>query len=269
MAIYIFCDVGYEIGVKVGRGDPSRCIAEAQGYSPRGIECVAYWDVSVERESALEKVIHSSLGQRFGTLRLPTEDNPRNGKEWFRATPVQSIKLVRSELKDDPRSTGLKCSRVFDKLRSEPHYKGRLVLWVVKEFETGAIKLYQCSEWSSPREMRRRYSRNGFAQVAALVYRSKPSPAANESMDSLRKSCLDRFPTPTGRKEYGWFESSVDRSDVEAFLKDNSRNHGLELESVIDISTAAGRPPGVRVSYHASGGVPHSELPSFERIWWQ
>ncbi len=269
MAIYLFRDVGYEMGVKVGRGDPCRCYAEAQGYSPRGIECVAYWDVPVDRESALEKSLHLSMGQEFGALRLPTDDGPRNGKEWFRATPVESICFISTELERDPKSSALNCSRAFDKLRSEPHYKGRLVLWIMEEFETGAMKLYQCSEWSSPREIRRRYSRNGFAQVAAFAYRGKASLAANEALDRLRKSCLDRLATPTGRREYGWFENSVVRSDVEAVLNDNSRNHGLELENVSDISTAAGRPKGVRVSYHANGGVPHAELATFERIWWQ
>jgi len=155
-----------------------------------------------------------------------------------------------------------------DPLASKAHYKGRLVLWIMEECLTGRVKLYQCSEWKSPRERRKRYSRQGFQPVAAFTYVDGVSLAINQRTDSIREATLKHFGTAAGKAMHGWLGEKVGGSDVITRLEDVDDRFLSQIE---DIRTEAGRPCGVRRSYTGSGSqIDPQEIEScFAEVWWR
>lgn len=154
-----------------------------------------------------------------------------------------------------------------DPLASTPAYKGRLVLWMMQEKLTGSLKLYQCSEWKSPREKRRRYSRNGYRAHSAVTYLAKASLPNNHKLDAIRNDCIRHFGAAPGKDRFGWLAKNVQAEAVQRWLLDN---HGEFLEPVGDITSNHGRPCGVRQTYNKMAeNIPESELAScFAEIWW-
>jgi hypothetical protein len=265
MAIYAFRDTGYDRETKVGRGDAVTCFHDAQGYSPRGIECIALWEVGKENESGIEETIHRQLGDSHGQFTSPDASKPYSGEEWFRLHATEAAETISEILRARPSPALKPRGQRKDKLLSKPTYKGRLVLWIMEEFHTGRLKVYQCSEWRSPREIRKRYSRNGFRAVGAYTYGANVSLCRNEEVDKLRLQCLEKFGAPAGREHLGWLVAGPKKEEVEHFVLRSSKG---SLLPVTDFLSESARPCGVRIDYN-KGLIPEAEIRScFKAVWW-
>lgn len=260
--VYAFRDPRYEIGIKVGCGSLANCLHDAQGYAPDGVFCEAYWPIpSSEPARVAEARVHEALKRRrINRLEVASGGATRSGTEWFdcdRAEAVRTTSEVLGTALEGPPVRGLRA----DKVLSSPARQGRLVLWVLEECLTRRLKLNTCSEFMSPIAPRRRYSRNGYREVAAYVIEPPISLGTNKRLFEIRREVLSRYARDERAAHYGWCSDGFDRHRLTTELSNYS-----ELDIWPDLSV---RPPGVRPSYTGKGSsVPDAELDLFSRKWW-
>jgi hypothetical protein len=251
-AIYVFRDIRYSDSVKVGHGDPNDLNKRAQGHSPEGMECVATWDV-IQRAKDLEREIHQYLRKIFGQL-----EYPNCGEEWFWVPAdkvvVEIEKFFIENNKKYERADNVEANcRNKDFMQSEPSlgrngkatYPGRLVLWLMEEFQTERLKLYQCSEWFSPNQRIRTYSRNGFFPISFVTYRELISLSNNDRINRIRKETISNICAPIGREKYGWLIDGTKAEDVVEAVAELSCEF-LDDWSIFAQSANGKRPRGIR-----------------------
>lgn len=261
--VYAFRDPRYETGIKIGYGNLLACLHDAQGYAPEGIVNEAHWTVPENRAPrAVESGFHSAL-LKAGIQPLDVRDGAetRSGQEWFDCTLTDAIMVGRSILGEPGGSTRIKGLRK-DKVLSSPSAQGRLVLWILQECLTGRLKLNACSEFKSPTARRRRYSRNGYREIAAWVIEPPISHATNHRLFEIRRHLLARFAADGRAANYGWCREGTTPDHLNAALAEHP-----ELAQWLDLSR---RPTGVRASYTGPGSnVPVDELSAFSEHWWR
>lgn len=261
-SVYVFFDPRYDIGVKVGRGNLANCLHDAQGYAPDGLECAGAWQFATSSQSiAAEKDAHRAM-QDNGYERLvsPSTGDHRNGTEWFVSSIQDSVSLLSGLFLSPVINYSIESLRQ-DKLLSTPRREGRLVLWIFKEELTGRLKLNTCSEFQSPREMRRRYSRNGFSEEAAYVIDPPITLATNQRLYDIRKKITEKFGYGERSQRFGWLSNGVEISNLESEFG--------SIQELIRISDMQERPLGVRPSYTGQRThVPVVEKPVFGETWW-
>lgn len=262
MHVYVFSDPRYERGIKVGKGKLPDCFHDAQGYAPGGLICLRLWSFpSLQQAKTWERAAHAAL-QAAGFPRLAHHPKLcRNGVEWFDATPDEGLPVL-EHLFQSSGKEGLKL-RTFrqDKVLSTPHRQGRLVLWIFKELLTDRLKISTCSEFASPRERARRYSRNGYEEVAAYVIPPPISLQTNKRLFDIRRQLLELYGSGERSLRFGWLREGVKLSEITSFLAE-----AFELEKLQDLNQ---RPVGVRPSYTGDSQVPEAEFSAFTRIWWR
>jgi len=262
-AVYVFSDPRYEIGVKVGYGRLGACLGDAQGYSPEGLVCSGAWSFADREASAsAEKKAHSALTEHgIMKLSLPDSNAPRNGTEWFECSADIAVSILEELFA--AQAEPFQLPRLGqDKVLSKPERQGRMVLWVFKEELTDHLKISACSEFTSPIAARRRYSRNGYTELAAYVARPPIDLAKNQFLYATREKMLADFGTGERSQKYGW----VSNAAVEACLIE-ALGAVEELSRLTNLSI---RPTGVRPSYTGSRcHVPDNEFHVFSEIWWR
>lgn len=258
--VYVFKDAGYDIGVKIGRGVRSN-LASAQSYAPRRIEMVAAWRIAADQASKIETECTAGLP------RLTPEgiafEAARNGKEWFNLCAGDAIDALTKFFHRPPDEKAWEITNPGDIFQSPISRPGRMMIFCHKEHLTGRLKVHATSEWQSPLERRRRYSRNGFAQMMAFTHMGKMcSLELNNGVLSTWRRIVDRFAENPNNCR-GWLSRRATRDSV----RDVALAGGF-LTEIDDIQTSAGRPPGVRTRYNASGSIPDAELALFAERWW-
>jgi hypothetical protein len=250
--IYVFRDTGYDIGVKVGRSS-SRFGAwdDAPSYSPRQMQYVAGWRVDLPEQPGVSKGAAASQVERSVAAQLgPNLVYPRNGREWFRLSAADAIERISSALRSEPslRDGHTQKNVTNDQFRNPgPHriaeHRFKLVAWVYREHLTGRIKTQVNDDWTNPFETRRRYSRNGFEEIAAFSYPGPVSSAGNiQTHEVWRKVMKALGPGPEDRF-YGWLSDGVVPSDAARIYGEALRSLPLEKGNC---------PPGVRKRYNVS-----------------
>lgn len=252
--IYAIQDDDYKCSTKIGAcGSPNgmRCWAAVPCYSPRSMSYRDGWRVefpftdihgkSYETLKKLERHIHHCLFD----ARL---DLGRNGLEWFRLSASDARERVGEILSRIATASDRHIGRVVtnDQFRN-PHplkldeWEWKIVAWVYQEGETGRVKTQYIDDWNTPKEMHRRYSRNGFQELAAFSYEGSPNIQANKRVHKAWQEVMCRFAHSSHDTVYGWLKENVTPREVIHLY----RSLGLaELDIVVSAP-----PQGVRVRH--------------------
>lgn len=261
-SVYIFRDERYSHGAKVGKGRIISCLHDAAGYSPGVMLCVGFWCFSNSREAYdAEKSLHDHLRQRgIHHMELPNSDVPRNGTEWFDLCPSEAVKIGDRFFRRTHDIAHLSGTRQ-DKVLSRPSREGRLLLWIYEECITKQIKINTCSEFKSPTEQRRRYSRNGYQQVAAFSIDPPFTLEGNQMVFQAREDTISYFGESIGKGQFGWLSRDLKLQEVVHYLS--------KIPSLVRITDIETRPVGTRPSYTgAKCHIPTDELRFFPDPWW-
>jgi hypothetical protein len=245
--IYAFRDARYEKGIKIGWEKSSKgnkYIDIAQSYSPAEIVYEAAWEIfeEVKGRSGSNKIEERACE---GLLSLTY---PNNGKEWLDVDVEKCLSKVSTNLKTKPIKIILGKYSNYDDFRSpktidDPRMtKFKQVLWVYEEHLSGRVKVQRIDDWQTPREQRKRYSRNGFCPVAAFTYEGRITLQKNLAIHDNWKAVLEKFNTPTDNSTYGWLPCCVSAKDVTSFLSNT--------DFVALTPPFSNKPDGVRTSYN-------------------
>lgn len=224
--IYAFTDCGYDSGIKVGRCGSATGLAawdDAPSYSPRPMHYVAGWQVQFPLTTATGRVFHraTDLEHYVHDLCAPALSFPRNGREWFDIDGPEAIRRISHALDFGPTATnrhrGITVAN--DQFRN-PHPRrlstGRfkVVAWIYEEHLTGRVKTQLVDDWTTPTEIRRRYSRNGFAERHAFTYEGPVVPAANIALFRAWQVAMQELGPGPLDQAYGWLNEGVTREQV-------------------------------------------------------
>lgn len=268
--IYAFRDNGYERGVKIGRGASSN-LTTAQCFTPRGVAFLGAWEVGLHQKvTVVEAAALKRLDSRRFVLPGFSIENTRTGREWFDLTPPEAVELISEALSLSPCPEPWRVRATpADEYQSIDRKPGRMMVFVQEECETRRLKVNSVSEWTSPRERQRRYSRNGFGQIAAYTYLD-PEVTIDQNFKVVEaRLALFRRYACNPKSSLGWLPEAAAREEVSHFLS------GAGLTKISDIISSAGRPPGVRVAYNKGTdekyemGIPREELAHFPSPWWK
>lgn len=221
--IYAFADSGYENGVKVGRSSTAfGAWDDAPCYSPRPLLYLASWKVDIPAApgvargvaaSAVERSVHAVLGESLTF--------PRNGREWFDITSSDALERLSNALRSAPSVVdGHRGRRVTNDQFRNPHptklsrHPLKIVAWVYREHLTGRLKTQVIDDWTTPFEVRRRYSRNGFEEIAAFAYEGEPSSEGNAQVYAAWLITMKMFGAGTDDTVYGWLPAGVAVEDI-------------------------------------------------------
>lgn len=248
--IYAIADTGYDSGVKVGRSSTAMGIWDAvPSYSPRPMRYLAAWRIplggpSAKTASAVERNVHDAVGAPFV--------RPRNGREWFDVTTTEAIARITAHLGCEPEIVDGHISRIVtnDQFRN-PHPRRlgqhalKVVVWVYREDLSGRLKTQFVDDWTTPFEIRRRYSRNGFAELAAFSYQGAPSGDGNLHVLAAWTAVVTRFGQGPDDQHYGWLDPLANPADVFAkYIDFGLKQVALDRRSApVGVRAAYNRPP--------------------------
>lgn len=251
--IYAFAESGYENGVKVGRSSTAFGVwNDAPCFSPTPLIYLAGWKVDIPETpaatrgvaaNAVERSVHAVLGRSLAF--------PRNGREWFDITLSDALERLSNALRAAPTvADGHLGRRVTNDQFRNPHPRKlrghplKIVAWIYREHLTGRLKTQIIDDWTAPFELRRRYSRNGFEEIAAFAYDGEPSSERNAQVYAAWSATMKAFGPATDDTVYGWLSAGVVVEDVAASYV----GAGL-AQLVMDRQCC---PTGVRASYNRS-----------------
>jgi hypothetical protein len=249
--IYVFADSGHDTGVKVGRSSTAfGAWNDAPCYSPRAMTYVAGWQQDLPDEAGKTRAAAANaLERRLHALLIPRLTFPRNGREWFDIAPAEAVDRISGALGAAPTVVdGHRGRRVANDQLRNPHprrlnaHKWKIVAWIYREHLTGRLKTQVIDDWAAPFEMRRRYSRNGFAEVAAFSYGGAPTAAGNARVYGAWSGVMTAFGPGTDDTVYGWLSSGTDLDHVvDAFRSTGLTSLPLDRRAC---------PIGVRAAYN-------------------
>lgn len=250
--IYAIQDTGYVRGTKIGicgSANGLACWQAVPCYSPRPMRYLAGWriELSPSTDSTLrstERCIHDGLGSHW-------LDHGCNGEEWFDLDAVAATEAVSDMLEQRPSALDRHEGRVVknDQFRNPhprhlPTHPRKIVAWVYQEQFTGRLKTQVIDDWKTPRETRRRYSRNGFAAVAAFSYDGRAAPAQNLLVHNAWLEVMRELGPGADDTHYGWLNKLTSLEDV----IDRYRSKDL-----VALDTMSSTPPeGVKHAYNRS-----------------
>ena len=224
--IYAFQDERYEKGVKVGwdgSGNGLGRFEKASSYSPAKISYLAAWEFTGKQTKNEYEAIEDLARKGFHQLTFPN-----NGKEWLDVSTVDCILAVSDNLGRAAQKLEMKKYMIWDDFRSPRKLDApcmdtqKQVLWVYVEHLTGRVKVQRIDEWQTPREVRKTYSRNGFAPVAGVTYSGNVSRQANLAIHALWEEILRKFGAPIDNATFGWLPERVTAGEVIAYLSDTT-----------------------------------------------
>jgi len=156
-----------------------------------------------EGASDLERDLHSTIGAKL--------EFPRNGREWFDLSPTEAVERISERLGREPdrcmRHVGTQVTN--DQFRN-PHagtldrHARKVVAWVYEEHLTGRLKTQLIDDWTTPLETKRRYSRNGFSEIAAFSYPGAPSTSENVRLLRCWEMVMSEVGPGTDDTSFGW-----------------------------------------------------------------
>ncbi|AJF05573.1 hypothetical protein [Geoalkalibacter subterraneus] len=245
--IYAFRDSRYDVGIKLGWEKSkygNKYITIAHSYSPAEIIYEAAWEIETEvKDRSQSNAIEEKASQNLTNLNFPN-----NGREWFNIDTKSCIEIVSDNLKLKSVKINKLSNNNHDDFRYPKHLdsprmsKHKQVLWVYEENITKRIKLQRIDEWKTPRETRKRYSRNGFKPIAAFTYQSGVNINSNIKIHRLWETTLTNYKTPIDNSTYGWLPENVSGEEVIHYL---AKNHFEQLSPPFN-----NKPFGVRTSYN-------------------
>lgn len=255
--IYAFADSGYDRGVKLGRSSTKLgAWHDAPCYSPRPLLYLAGWEVDLPVDSRMTKgaaanAIERKVGRHLG----PPLTYPRNGREWFDIETAAALSRISDVLGAAPsiengHLSGIVTNDQF--LNPHPRKFGshpfRIVAWIYREQLTGRVKTQLIDDWQTPFEIRRRYSRNGFEELAAFTSENPSIPDANRQTYEAWVAVMMRLGAGTAPTHYGWLPPEVDLQAVsDLYLKSGLASIGPDRHRM---------PAGVRPLYNRSAPEP-------------
>ncbi|EWY36278.1 hypothetical protein N825_28825 [Skermanella stibiiresistens SB22] len=252
--IYAFSDSRYERGVKIGRCSSAYAMTAwkaAPSYSPSPMHYLAAWQVDAPLR-CVDGSSHARVADLEAHLHRACNPHlvfPRNGREWFDLSGPEAIKRISRILGRDPdRVNGHEGIEILNDNLRYPHptklrdYGMKVVVWVYREHLTDRLKTQFVHDWTSPRETRRRYSRNGFSEIMAFTYAGAVSGDGNASIYEAWCQVMIEFGPGSDDRAYGWLNPGAKPEDI--------RNRYQSL-GLIPLDIASSRPPdGVRPAYN-------------------
>ncbi len=257
--IYLFRDSGYDVGVKIGYDATNKCASAwkaAPSYSPRAMIFGAAWEIpaklvdSSKSPGENRRYVEQELHLACGRLMSDMPEYPRTGRDWVWTDQQAALKAISNVLGCRPHIVdghlGKKVSN--DNFRNPRPDKVaanrfKIVAWLYRELQTGRLKTQFIDDWTSPREKRRRYSRNGIEELAAFTYPGATTSSGNIRVLEARSKVVRTFGQGPEDQWYGWLNEGVTYEDVAS-----------AYSKLLDqIDPRATRPPeGVRGAYNLS-----------------
>ncbi|OUR79617.1 hypothetical protein A9Q83_04260 [Alphaproteobacteria bacterium 46_93_T64] len=242
--IYAFYDPRYEIGVTLGvdSSNPKR-FRDAQCSAPFGMSCAGVWNFETDKAGIDAFKIKARAG-------LPALTNPRSGIEWVDLSKEDAVQRISENLSSDakrdfnPKPTK---NDLYFTNNSSLVERGRSVLWIFKENETGILKVTVLSDWQTPLEDKRGYSRLGFAQVAAYLIEDETSQEANNRTYEIHKRIVSEFSDDDPFK-FSWLDKTTSFGSVDDFVQSGGESFIRLPESVIHSSQC--KPSDVAITYN-------------------
>jgi hypothetical protein len=251
--IYVFSDSGYPDSVKVGRSSTKHgAWDDAPCYAPRPLMYISGWEVPLSLKPGLTKhtaanQVESAVARSLGVQLT----YPRNGREWYRAAPEDAEKKISAILGQSPHVRNGQSGIIVknDQFRNpKPDKVGshgfKVALWIYREHLTDRLKIQVIDDWRTPFEVRRRYSRNGFEELAAFSYVGQNTGSGNEAVQGAWLSTMRTYGPGIEDHFYGWLRHGAELSDVVDHIK---RTGLVSLPTNRHV-----RPEGVRLAYNKS-----------------
>ena len=119
-------------------------------------------------------------------------------------------------------------------------------MWVYREVGTDHLKTQFCDDWTSPHEIKRRYSVNGIEELAAFTYDGETTALGNKDVLDAWIAAVQKFGHGPDDRHYGWLKQSTDLEELFAFYS------GANLRRCQHIGKGSPAPQGIKKAYNRS-----------------